>query len=94
MTRTITATSAGYIAHIYFDERINEMKFKFGSLDHQKKLAKAVGYDHTQWNSNDPDQVRTLGQLALSAQLSGQDCDGKALSPDDMRLLSIWTGRK
>ena len=63
------------------------------SIQHQQELSRKIGYDYKKWNPDDPEQVQELALLALRAQLSGMDVNGRLLSLDDMHLLSVITGR-
>jgi len=63
------------------------------NVEEQKVLFQKLGYNVADWNQNDPQETAKLFGLLLAAQLRGVDVDGKALSKDDMGLLSAITGR-
>jgi hypothetical protein len=67
--------------------------FVWGSIEHQKEVAKLIGYDFTKWNPKDDEQADLFFQKAMNALFSGRDNTGKLLSFDDLSLLSKLTGR-
>ncbi len=67
--------------------------FVWGSVDHQLKLFEALGYDCSQYDPKNDDEVAKVAKIALEAQISGKDASGKWLSVDDLRLLAAITGR-
>jgi hypothetical protein len=67
-------------------------KHIWGSVLHQKQVAKLIGYDFSKWNPDDKEQVNLLLQKATSTLLSGKDTNGNCLSSDDLSLLSTITG--
>ena len=68
-------------------------KFVWGSVAHQKQLAGLLGYDWEQYDPADDDSVHEFWTVCVQALISGKDKTGKALSVDDMSLLSQITGR-
>lgn len=66
--------------------------FKWGSVDHQKELAKSIGYDPKNWDASEA-EANKLFRICVKAQISGRDKTGKLLSYDDITLLHEITGR-
>lgn len=60
--------------------------------EQQKEICERIGYDFSEWDSEDPTQSRKLANVAISAMLNGVDKDGNPISKDDYNFLSTITG--
>jgi hypothetical protein len=63
------------------------------SVEHQRDLFLRLGMNPDEYNPADPVSVRRFANVAVNAQLSGEDARGRALSADDLLLLASITGR-
>jgi len=63
------------------------------SVNKQKSLARRLGLNPDEYDSNNPQIVNKFALAFLSAQLDGKDIFGNALSQSDLDLLYSLTGR-
>lgn len=64
-----------------------------GSVEHQKQVCEKIGYDPKEFDGSE-EQEHKFALKAIHALLSGKDKNDKFLSPQDLKLLSFFTGRE